>query len=55
MVEYSIKVAKALNNWRRELQQKGIEPKGKLEHPQRPPIDLSTASDEEIEQWLTQK
>jgi hypothetical protein len=55
LIEYGIKVAKVINNWRRELRAKGIEPKGKLEHPKRPPLDLSKATDEEIEEWLSQK
>ncbi|BAY21196.1 hypothetical protein NIES2100_09460 [Calothrix sp. NIES-2100] len=55
LVDYSIKTAKAINNWRRKLREKGIEPKGKLEQPKRPPLDLSTATDEEIEEWLSQK
>ena len=55
LIEYSIKVAKAINNWRRKLREKGTEPKGRLEHPKRPPLDLRTATDEEIEEWLSQK
>ena len=55
LIEYSIKVAKAINNWRRKLREKGIEPKGTLEHPVRLSLDLSTATDEEIEEWLSQK
>ena len=54
LIDYSIKVAKAINNWRRKLRSKGIEPEGRLEHPERPPLDLSTATDEEIEEWLSQ-
>ncbi len=55
LIEYAIKAAKAINNWRRELRSKGIKPEGKLEHPKRPPLDLSKATDEEIEEWLSQK
>ena len=55
VVEYSIKVAKAIKSWRKKLREKNIEPKGKLEHPNRPPLDLITATDEEIEEWLSQK
>lgn len=54
LIEYGIKVAKAINNWRRELRSKEIEPKGRLEHPKRPPLDLSKATDEEIVKWLSQ-
>ncbi|MEC4816479.1 MAG: hypothetical protein SAK29_24910, partial [Scytonema sp. PMC 1069.18] len=52
LIDYSIKAAKAINNWRRELREKGREPKGKLEHPNLPDIDLSTATEEEIEAWF---
>ncbi len=55
LVEYGIKVGKAINNWRRKLRENGIEPEGKLEHPKRPALDLSKASDEEVEEWLNQK
>ena len=55
LIEYSIKFAKTINNWRRELRLKGIEPKGRLEHPQRPPLDISKATDEEIVEWLSRK
>ncbi len=52
LIEYSIKVAKAINNWRRKLREKGIKPEGKLTHPKLPPLDLDNASDEELEEWL---
>ena len=52
LVDYGITVAKAINNWRRKLREKGIEPEGKLEHPERPPLDLKEASDEEVEEWF---
>lgn len=55
LIEYSIKVAKAINNWREELRSKGIKPEGKLEHPKRPPLDLNQASDEEIQEWFYQE
>ncbi|MBW4617174.1 MAG: hypothetical protein KME21_28850 [Desmonostoc vinosum HA7617-LM4] len=55
LIEYSIKVAKAIKNWRQELRSKGIEPKGKLSHPKRPSLDLSQASDEEIQEWFYQE
>ncbi|NJL61063.1 MAG: hypothetical protein HC903_03540 [Methylacidiphilales bacterium] len=55
LMDYGIKVAKSINNWRRKLREKGIEPQGKLEHPKRPFLDLNTATDEEIEAWLSQK
>jgi hypothetical protein len=55
VMDRSIKAAKTINNWRRKLKDKGIKPEGRLEHPKRPCLDLSTATDEEIEEWLSQK
>jgi hypothetical protein len=52
LTEYSIRIAKAIIKWRKQAREKGIQPAGKLEHPSRPPLDLSEASDEEIEQWF---
>ena len=52
LIEYGIKVAKALKNWRRELRSKGIEPEGELKHPDRSSLNLSKASDEEIDEWF---
>ncbi|MDJ0733571.1 MAG: hypothetical protein QNJ47_05705 [Nostocaceae cyanobacterium] len=56
LIDYSIKVAKAINHWRRKLREKGIEPKGELVNPKKSlSLDLSTATDEEVEEWLSQK
>ena len=55
LTEYSIKIAQAINRWRRKARQQGIEPQGRLEHPNRLPLDLTTATDEEIEEWLSQR
>ena len=54
LTEYGVKVAKAINNWRQQAREKSLEPQGKLQHPQRPYVDLTTATDEEIEEWLSQ-
>lgn len=54
LIDYGIKVSQALIQWRRNLKQKGVQIEGKLEHPQKPPIDLEAASDEDVEQWLSQ-
>ena len=54
LTEYGFKVAKAINNWRQQAREKGIEPQGKLVNPQRPYVDLTTATDKEIEEWLSQ-
>ncbi len=55
LTEYSVKVAKAIIKWRKEAREKGLEPQVKLEHPTHPSLDLSNATDEEIEEWLSQK
>ena len=55
LIEYGIKLAKAINRWRQELRAKGMEPQGKLEHPKRLSLDLSQATDEEIIEWLSQQ
>ena len=52
LIEYSIKVTKAIKNWRQKLRSQGIEPEGRLEHPERPPLELKTVSDEELEDWF---
>lgn len=49
------KIVKVLKDWRRKVRDKGEEPKVRLEHPKRPFLDLNTATDEEIEEWLSQK
>jgi len=48
LVEYSLKAAQSINSWRRRLKDKNIEPLGKLEHPDRPPLDLGQATPEEV-------
>ncbi len=55
LTEYSVKVAKAIIKWRNEARAKDLEPQVKLEHPNHPSLDLSNATDEEIEEWLSQK
>jgi hypothetical protein len=52
LIDYTIKVFKAIANWRQKLREKGIEAKGKLKHPQLPDIDLSAATEAEIEAWF---
>jgi hypothetical protein len=53
LAEYGIKIAKAISDWRRKARQQGIEPQGQLERPDHAPLDLQTATDEEIEEWLS--
>ncbi len=55
LVEYGIKITRAIAEWRKKVRSQGREPEGRLEHPNRPPLDLSTASDEEIEKWFSQR
>lgn len=55
LIERGIKIAKVIASWRKELRSQDIEPEGRLEHPNRPPLDLSTATDEELEEWFTQR
>ena len=55
LIEYGIKVAKSIITWRNQLRSRGIEPEGRLEHPDRLPLDLGSTTDEEIEEWLSQQ
>lgn len=55
LVESGAKVASVINKWRKNLRSQGKEPQAKLEHPRRPLLDLKTASDEEVERWLSQE
>lgn len=48
-------LAKVIKKWRDERQQAGKQILGKLEGPERPPLNLDTATDKEIEQWLSHK
>ncbi len=52
LVEYGIKVSKAINNWRKSRRDRGETTPVRLEHPQRPPLDLDTATDEEVDEWF---
>ena len=49
------KIAKAIIDWRTKARAKGKKTPVKLEHPERNPLDLETATDEEIEEWLSQQ
>lgn len=46
------KLATELSEWRKQVRQKGAIPAGKLLHPDRQPLDLATATDEEVLAWL---
>ncbi|MEO0869407.1 MAG: hypothetical protein AAFY17_13385 [Cyanobacteria bacterium J06642_11] len=52
LTEYCIKIAQAITHWREKARQRGVEVKGKLERPERPTLDLGTATEEEIKAWL---
>lgn len=52
VIEYGVKVGKAINNWRKSRKKEGKAIKLKLEHPDKPPLDVETATDEEIEAWF---
>ena len=48
-------LAKVIKKWREERREAGKAISGKLEQKNRPPLNLDTATDEEIEQWLSHK
>jgi len=52
LAEYGIKIAQAINHWRSKARQKGLNIKGKLERQEHPTLDLGTATEEEIREWL---
>ncbi len=52
LVDYGIKASKAIVKWRQKLKAKDLDACCILEHPRRPPLDLRTASDEEILEWF---
>lgn len=48
-------LAKVIKKWREERREAGKAISGKLEQKNRPPLNFDTATDEEIEQWLSHK
>lgn len=48
-------LAKVIKKWREERREAGKAISGKLEQKNRPPLNLDTATDAEIEQWLSHK
>jgi hypothetical protein len=52
LVDFGIKVGKAIIRWRQNMRAKDLDACCILEHPRRPPLDLRTASDEEILEWF---
>ncbi len=53
IAEYGIKIAKAINSWRHKAKEKEIQVEVKLERPDRASLDLNTATDKEVEEWLS--
>lgn len=52
LLDFGIKAGKAIVAWRREMRGKDLDACCILEHPNRPPLDLRKASDEEILEWF---
>ncbi|GIV90286.1 MAG: hypothetical protein KatS3mg055_2804 [Chloroflexus sp.] len=46
------KIAEKLNVWRATMRRKGKTPRGVLRRPHQPPLDRSTATDQEVLAWL---
>ncbi len=55
LAEQSIKLAKAIIKWRQNRKKAGKTTSGKLQRKERPPIDLKTATDEEIEEYFNRR
>ncbi|WP_298816108.1 hypothetical protein [Chloroflexus sp.] len=47
-----IELADKLNTWRTTMRRQGKTPHGRLRRSGQPPLDLATATDEEVLQWL---
>jgi Sec-independent protein translocase protein TatA len=54
LTEYGVKLAKAIISWREQARQKHTVIKGQLQRPDQPPLDLQSATDNDIEEWLAQ-
>ncbi|MEM9215638.1 MAG: hypothetical protein AAGD25_15010 [Cyanobacteria bacterium P01_F01_bin.150] len=55
LAEYGVKVAQSIINWRKSVKVKNRQVQGQLEGTERPPLDLETATDEEIIAWFRQR
>ena len=53
LTEQSIKAGKAMSKWLEDKKKAGKKITGELKRPDKPPLDLATASYEEIKQWLS--
>lgn len=54
LTEYGVKLAKAIIDWREQVRQKQTVIKGQLQRPDQPPLDLQSATNKDIEEWLAQ-
>jgi len=45
-------LAEKIKAWRDRARARGVEPKGQLDRPDRPRLDLTTASDAEVSAWF---
>jgi hypothetical protein len=52
LLDFGIRAGKAIVVWRKEMQEQDLDAYCILEHPNRPPLDLRKASDEEILEWF---
>lgn len=52
LVDYGVKASKAIIDWRKKMRAKDLDAYCVLKHPNRPSLDLRTASDEEILEWF---
>ncbi len=52
LVDFGIKASGAIIKWRQKMRAKDLDACCILEHPRRLPLDLRTASDEEILEWF---
>ena len=55
LAEYGVKVAQAIIHWRERERAKNSPVQGQLEGTDRPPLDLETATDEDIIAWFRQR
>jgi hypothetical protein len=50
-----LRLVNEINTWRHNARRRGVEPKAQLYRPNQPPLDLATATDEEVRRWLSQE
>jgi hypothetical protein len=52
LLDFGIKAGTSIIAWRKKMQEQDLDAYCILEHPNRPPLDLRKASDEEILEWF---